>query len=223
MPGELCSRRRLADLSDRPFRLSSGLGAKPGLFELLIWHDVELPLGPAFGGPLAFAQASFCGIDPRGLVDDYADYWRTPITRKSISNIASGSPTITKAMGSAAGDLRRVLDPDGYAVHAPDQDNGVIAPTAALSSFPYAPEAAQRALRHFHEDFGERLWGRFGFADAFCEDLDWVAPGYLAIDQGPIVAMIENDRSGLIVAAVHAGRGCPYSSCRLGFRSPHLK
>ena len=75
-------------------------------------------------------------------------------------------------------------------------DAGVITPTAALSSFPYAPEQAMRALRHFYDVLGDRIWGRFGFTDAFSETHDWYAKTYLAIDQGPTVIMIENYRTG---------------------------
>jgi hypothetical protein len=87
---------------------------------------------------------------------------------------------------------------DGYATHAPDNDDGTISPTAALSSMPYAPKAAMQALRHFLTVYGEKIWGRFGFVDAFCESKDWYADTYLAIDQGPIVVMIENHRTGLL-------------------------
>jgi hypothetical protein len=74
----------------------------------------------------------------------------------------------------------------------------VITPTAALSAFPYAPQYAMQAMRHFYEDLGGKIWGEYGFVDAFSEQHDWYAKSYLAIDQGPIIVMIENYRSGLI-------------------------
>ncbi|HQQ13317.1 MAG TPA: glucoamylase family protein, partial [Bacteroidales bacterium] len=70
--------------------------------------------------------------------------------------------------------------------------------TAALSSFPYAPEFAMQALRHFYVDLGPKIWGEYGFYDAFSIQDDWFPNDYLAIDQGPIVVMIENYRSGLL-------------------------
>ena len=54
------------------------------------------------------------------------------------------------------------------------------------------------ALRYFYEEKGADLWGEYGFYDAFSENEDWYADGYLAIDQGPIIAMIENYRTGLL-------------------------
>ncbi len=74
----------------------------------------------------------------------------------------------------------------------------MIAPTAALSSFPYTPEESMKALRYFYEEIGDDIWGEYGFYDAFSEEVDWYADGYLAIDQGPIIAMIENYRTGLL-------------------------
>jgi hypothetical protein len=79
-----------------------------------------------------------------------------------------------------------------------------------------------QALRHFHRDLGGRLWGRFGFADAFNPGTGWVAPGHLAIDQGPIVAMIENYRSGLLWNLFMADPDVRRGLGRLGFESPQL-
>ena len=55
-----------------------------------------------------------------------------------------------------------------------------------------------RALKFFYYTLGDRLWGNYGFKDAFNLNKRWFASSYLAIDQGPIVVMIENHRSGLL-------------------------
>ena len=114
-------------------------------------------------------------------------------------------------------------DPDGYAAHAPapDADNGTISPTAALSSMPYAPEESLRALRHFLA-LGDKVWGRYGFVDAFCEQRGWVANTFLAIDQGPIIVMIENQRSGLLWKLFMSIPEIQTGLKRLGFSSPWL-
>jgi hypothetical protein len=187
------------------------------------YYDIELPLGPDFGGPLFFAQYSFCGLDPRGLKDRYADYWLQN-TRHTLINYEHcvRNPNGHKGYGPSCWGLTASDDPAGYAAHAPDNDNGVISPTAALSSFPYAPEQAMRALRYFHENIGEKIWGRFGFTDAFCEARDWYAKTYLAIDQGPIVVMIENYRSGLLWRLFMRDPDVQTGLRRLGFESPQL-
>jgi hypothetical protein len=187
------------------------------------YYDIELPLGPDFGGPLFFAQYSFCGLDPRGLKDKYADYWLQN-TQHTLINYEHcvRNPHGHKGYGPSCWGLTASDDPAGYAAHSPGNDNGVISPTAALSSFPYAPEQAMRALRYFHESVGEKIWGRFGFTDAFSESRDWYAKTYLAIDQGPIVAMIENHRSGLLWRLFMRDPDVQAGLRRLGFESPRL-
>jgi hypothetical protein len=107
--------------------------------------------------------------------------------------------------------------------HAPDNDNGTISPTAALASFPYAPEASMQALRHFLAVYGDRIWNRYGFVDAFCESRGWYAQTFLAIDQGPIVVMIENFRSGLLWKLFMAVPEVRRALRALKFQSPHLQ
>ena len=83
--------------------------------------------------------------------------------------------------------------------HGPgERDNGTISPTAAISSIIYTPEESLKAMHHFYEDVGDKLWGEFGFKDAYNLKADWFAETYLAIDQGPIILMIENYRTGLL-------------------------
>ena len=54
------------------------------------------------------------------------------------------------------------------------------------------------AMRYFYEELGDSIWGEYGFYDAFSIGEGWFPRRYLAIDQGPIVVMIENYRSGLL-------------------------
>ena len=86
----------------------------------------------------------------------------------------------------------------GYANHSPTCDLCVISPTAALSSFPYAPAEAARAMRYFYTERGHRIWTDWGFTDAFSISRNWYSSNHLAIDQGPIVCMMENYRSGFL-------------------------
>jgi hypothetical protein len=187
------------------------------------YYDIELPIGPDFGGPLFFSQYSFCGLDPRGLKDRYADYWRQNVQHTLINyEHCVRNPGGHKGYGPSCWGLTASDDPAGYAAHAPDNDNGVISPTAALSSFPYAPEQAMRALRYFYEVKAEKIWNRYGFADAFSESQNWFADTCLAIDQGPIVAMIENYRTGLLWRLFMKDPDVQAGLRKLGFESPHL-
>ena len=90
------------------------------------------------------------------------------------------------------------MSPKKYHGSAPgERDNGTLAPTAALSAMPYTPVESLACLKYLYKNYGKRLWGEFGFKDAFNLDRNWYADGWLAIDQGPIIAMIENARTGL--------------------------
>jgi hypothetical protein len=163
------------------------------------YYGITLPLGPSLGGPLFFSHYSFCGLDPRGLKDRYADYWEQCVSHVRINRAyCIDNPGGHKGYGENCWGLTASDEPGGYSAHAPGSDNGTISPTAAISSMPYAPSEALQAIRGFLLAHGDKVWGRYGFVDAFCEDKNWFADTFLAIDQGPIIAMIENFRSGLL-------------------------
>jgi hypothetical protein len=188
------------------------------------YYDIPLPLGLPCGGPLYFAHYSFCGIDPRGLQDRYADYWEQNQNHVRINHAhCTRNPKNFKGYGDACWGLTSSDGADGYSSHAPDNDDGTIAPTAALSSMPYSPRESLRAMRHFLDVHGEKVWGRYGFVDAFCETKNWYADTFLAIDQGPIIVMIENHRSGLLWKLFMQAAEIRTGLQALGFTSPQLK
>jgi hypothetical protein len=188
------------------------------------FHGTRLPLGPDYGGPLFFTHYSFLGLDPRGLADRYADYWEQNVAHAHINyEHCLRNPGGFKGYGADCWGLTASDNHQGYSPHAPDNDLGVISPTAALSSFPYTPEESMRALRHFYDVLGDRTWSEYGFVDAFSEAHDWWATSHLAIDQGPIVVMIENHRTGLLWSLLMSCREIQDGLRRLGFESPHLR
>jgi hypothetical protein len=152
-----------------------------------------------YGGPLFWSHYSFLGLDPHGLKDRYADYWTHNVNHTLIDyQYCVENPKRFKGYGPDSWGLTASYSIRGYAAHAPNEDLGVISPTGALSSFPYTPKESMRALRHFYFDMGDKLFGPYGFYDAFSEDDDWYIQRYLAIDQGPEIVMMENYRSGLL-------------------------
>ena len=188
------------------------------------YYGIKLPLGFDYGGPLFFAHYSFLGIDPKGLKDRYADYWVQNLNHTLINREhCIRNPNKFKGYGENCWGLTASDNHRGYAAHSPTEDLGVISPTAALSSFPYTPEYSMKALRHFYYDLGDKIWSEYGFVDAFNESENWYAKSHLAIDQGPVIVMIENYRSGLLwklfmsVPEVQAGMK------KLGFESPRFK
>ncbi|TWI92317.1 glucoamylase family protein [Chitinophaga japonensis] len=179
-----------------------------------------------YGGPLFWAHYSYLGLDPRGLKDRYANYWEEN-TNQTLINRAwcVENPNGFKGYGPESWGLTSSYSVKGYAGHAPGpkRDRGVISPTAALSSMPYTPEYSQQAMRHWYETLRDKVWGPYGFYDAFSETDNWYPQRYLAIDQGPIVVMMENHRTGLLW---NLFMSCPEIQAglkKLGFESPHLK
>ncbi|MBN1789347.1 MAG: beta-glucosidase [Bacteroidales bacterium] len=163
------------------------------------FYDILLPLGYDYGGPLFFAHYSFLALDPRNLSDPYTGYW-TQLTAHSRINYeyCKANPKQYTGYGSDCWGLTASDIPGGYTASSPTNDQGVIAPTAAVSSLPYTPAESMDALKFFYYILGDRLWGDYGFYDAFSLEEPWFASSYLAIDQGPIVCMIENYRTGLL-------------------------
>lgn len=188
------------------------------------YYGIKLPLGFDYGGPLFFSQYSFLGLDPRGLKDRYADYWEQNLHHTLINREhCIRNPNKFKGYGENCWGLTASDTYNGYAAHSPTEDLGTISPTAALSAFPYTPEYSMKALKHFYFDLGDKIWSEYGFVDAFNETENWVAQSHLAIDQGPIVAMIENYRTGLLW---NLFMSCPEIKAglkKLGFESPAIK
>ena len=163
------------------------------------FYGINLPLGYDYGGPLFFAHYSFLGLDPRNLSDTYANYWTQNVNHSRINHAYSGeNPKNFVGYSDENWGLTASDNQNGYSAHSPTHDLGVITPTAALSSFPYTPVESMKALKFFYYTLGDRLWGPYGFYDAFNLTEGWTADSYLAIDQGPIVVMIENHRTGLL-------------------------
>ena len=165
------------------------------------FYGQKLRVGWDYGGPLFFAHYSFLGFDPRNIADSYANYFDN---NRSVALIhhayAKQNPKNYTGYGEACWGMTASDDPDGYTVHEPTsgRDNGTISPTAALASFPYTPEESMLALKHFYRELGDKTWNWMGFYDAFNQKRNWWATSYLAIDQGPIILMIENHRTQLL-------------------------
>ena len=168
--------------------------AKPFGYALELKHNYA----EQTGGPLFWAHYSYICLDPRDLVDRYADYWN--VTRNhALSNYeyCRHNPKGFTGYSAECWGVTASYSPDGYSAHAPGNDLGVITPTAALSSMPYTPTESMAALHHFW-NMGSKIWGKYGFYDAFAPATGWTVPRYLAIDQLTIAPMIENSRSALL-------------------------
>ncbi len=187
------------------------------------FYGFTLPLGPDFGGPLFFAHYSFLGINPNSLTDAYADYWMQDQNHSLINyNYCASNPHNFNGYSSNCWGLTASDEQGGYSAHSPTNDDGVISPTAAISSLPYTPAQSMNALRFFYYKLGDKIWGQYGFVDAFNLTNVWFANSYLAIDQGPQIIMIENYRSGLLWNLFMSCPEVKTGMKSLGFQSPNL-
>ena len=163
------------------------------------YYDITLPLGESYGGPLFFAHYSFLGLDPRNLSDTYANYWEQNVAHTKINHAyCVANPKGNYGYSDVCWGITASDYWGGYIASSPTNDTGTIVPTAALSSMPYTPKESLAALEYFYYKLGKRIWGDYGFYDAFSLEHQWFARSYIAIDQGPIVCMIENYRTGLL-------------------------
>lgn len=187
------------------------------------FFGITLPLGPDYGGPLFFSHYSFLGINPHSLSDAYANYWTQDTSQSKINYLyCVNNPKNYNGYSNLCWGLTASDEENGYSAHSPTNDNGVISPTAAVSSLPYTPTESMNALKFFYYKLGDKIWGGYGFKDAFNLTNIWFADSYLAIDQGPQIVMIENYRSGLLwnlfMSCPEAKRGMK----NLGFQGPDL-
>ena len=168
-------------------------------------------------GPLFWAHYSYLGLSPKGLSDQYADYWTLTQNHAKIHyKYAQENPENYKGYGDSLWGLTSSYSIKGYAGHRPGNDLGVVSPTAALSSFPYTPKESMQMLRYMYTK-QDSLVGKYGPYDAFSLEDNWYLPRYLAIDQGPIPVMIENHRTGLFWKLFMQNKDVKTGLDKLGF------
>jgi hypothetical protein len=200
----------------------NGWASNGGMKNGKTFYGIQLPLGPDFGGPLFLEHYSFLGIKPTNLTDAYADYALQTKNHTLINySYCVANPKkygySDSVWGLTASDIE-----NGYKASSPTDDAGFIAPTAALSSFPFTPTESMKALKFFYYVLGDKLWKEYGFIDAFSLSNPWFAGSFLAIDQGPIIIMIENYRSGLLWNLFTSCPEIKTGMSALGFTAPYL-
>ncbi len=172
------------------------------------YEGIKLPVGVGEGGPLFFTQYSYMGFDPHAR-DRFTDYFDNNRNQALINRaFCIRNPEHFKGYGPDCWGITAVDGPEGYSAYEPKAggDDGTIAPTGAIASFPYTPEASMEALKHYYRDLGAQLWGEFGFRDAFNLQRGWFSGIYMGLNQAPMVVMIENYRTGLVWKKFMANR-----------------
>lgn len=189
-------------------------------------NGYEFPLGnQEKGGPLFFSHYSFLGFDPRHMADENAWYWQQNLSHTMLNRhyclyeapvkngYKAGLWGLTACYGAGS--------TPSYSARSPRNDDGVLAPTAALSAFPYTPFYSAQVLMEL--DGIEACKGEYGFADSYKPSENQSNRNHLAIDQGPIVVMIENYRSELIWRLFMKNERVKQALQRAGIGEPILK
>lgn len=163
-------------------------------------NNYLLPLGDIKGGPLFFSHYSFLGYNPFLMQDDLINYSVQNISHTMLNRhyciyeAPSSYQYSSKFWGLTA--CYGAGSSTGYGARSPKRDDGVLAPTAAVSSIAYTPYYSAQVINALNEI--NEAHGAYGLADSFKPSEMAFEKKHLAIDQGPIVVMIENYRTGLI-------------------------
>ncbi len=179
-------------------------------------------------GPMFFSHYSFIALDPRGLTDDFVNYGTATTNHAkimhqySVNNPKGWQGYSAKNWGLTASYSRNPTNgSDDYHAHQPnaDHDRGIISPTAALSDMPYTPTESMSFLRFLYNENKAKYVGVAGPYDAFSVHHNWVTPRYLAIDQGPISPMIENQKTQFLWNLFMNAPDVKAGLIKLGFHS----
>lgn len=164
-------------------------------------------------------------LDLRGLIDQNGVDYFDNSAAATIANRQWCLDNAKKYKTFAAGfwGLTACDGPNEYVVNGAPYGNcdGTVAPTAPIGSIPFTPELAIEQIRKYFT-LNERLWGKYGFVDAFNLDKDWFSSVYIGIDQGPIVLMIENHRTGMIWDLVRDDPMIRMSCDKMGFKKQEI-
>ena len=168
-------------------------------------------LGVEYGGmrfvgvaaPLFIHQYSHAWFDFRGMHDEFLDYFENSVTatrvhRQFCIDLRPEFPHLEKNLwGITASDsIQGYVAWGGPPRHGPL--DGTLVPCAAAGSLPFLPSECLRCLRTIRERFGDRVWRRYGFLDAFNPAINWYGPDVIGIDVGITLLMAENSRTGFV-------------------------
>ncbi len=178
--------------------------------------------------PLFGHQYSHCWVDFRNIRDGYMqnrgwDYFensrRATLAQRAY---ARANPYNFLGYSDSLWGITACDGPNGYKARgAPgpgSDDDGTIAPTAAISSIVFAPEVVIPTIHNFWNTYRTQLWTQYGFRDAFNLTQNWWGPDVIGIDQGPIIIMIENYRTGKVWNVFKQSPYIKEGLSRIGFR-----
>ena len=177
--------------------------------------------------PLFTHQYSAVWLDLENKNDGFADYFENSRTATLVNReFCLDQRRRFKTYSENIWGLTASESPDGYKAYGAEPGgalhDGTVAPTAAGGSIPFTPELSVSALRAMKENFQKKIWGKYGFSDAFNVDRNWYSQNVLGIDQGPLVLMIENARTGFVWKHFMENPRIREGMKRLGFQDGSL-
>jgi len=187
-----------------------GLGAPHNPLPNNAWHawsrHRETIAGRTFMhcGPLFTHQYSHAWFDFRGVRDAYADYWQNSVEATLAQRDWSAQQGYRfphwslDLWGLTASDAPKGYRAWGTPARDRDESDGTLVPCAPAGSLPFAPRECLTDLHRMLEVGGGKIWGRYGYADAFNPETGWVSSDVIGIDVGITLIMAENFRSGLV-------------------------
>lgn len=151
--------------------------------------------GGAFSPDAYLYQFPACWFNFNGIKDNYADYWQNGINaltanRRFCISWAQRTSADTLLWGWTA-----CAGENGYLGYGAPF-NGTVAPSAVAASIPFIPKLALPTLKYMYDKYSGKIWGQYGFTDSFNPEENWYDSGYIGIDEGNMVLMLENFRSG---------------------------
>jgi hypothetical protein len=156
------------------------------------------------GGPLFTHQYAQAWFDFRGVRDSHADYWQNSVDATLAQRAWFGTLSnrfrhlSEEVWGLTASDSMRGYRAWGSPGRTNESSDGTLVPCAPAGSLPFAPQECLIALERMMELGGDRVWGRYGFADAFNPVSGWVSPDVIGIDVGIMMVQAENLRTGFV-------------------------
>jgi hypothetical protein len=173
--------------------------------------------------PLFVHQYPQAWFDLRGKRDRYADYFKnsqicTEVHRRFCLDLAGRFRDYSDDLwGITASDSQH-----GYAVWGGPPEigpiDGTVVPSATGGSLPFLPEATMRVLKNIKNNYGERIWSRYGFVNAFNPLKDWYDTDVVGIDTGITMLMAENLRTGFVWNTFMRSREAQRGLQRAGFQ-----
>lgn len=164
-------------------------------------YGYPLPLGSEYGSALFLSQYSFLGLNPKQMEDKYAFYWTQNLSHTMINRHycvyeapSEHNYSVFDWGLTACGGCGKHPD---YLSRDPQNDDGIIAPTAAISAFPFTPFYSAQVLMNLIKNY-PKLNGTYGFGISYCPADKAVGAEYLAMEHAPMAIMMENYRTGLI-------------------------